>query len=80
LDIDNPHAPWFCNAVGALRALVRIRPHAAQLVENDDQNAPPAEKPGERLTGVPASPRRAAGFMKSALSGLDGEQAEQGFS
>ena len=47
--IDNPHGSWFCKAFGALRA-VRIRLNAAQLVENDDQNAPPAEKRDERLT------------------------------
>jgi hypothetical protein len=47
LRIDNRHAPWFCKAVGAPARLDQA--HAAQLVENDDQNASLAEKRDERL-------------------------------
>ena len=47
LRIDNPHGSWFCKAVGALSRPDQA--HAAQLVKNDDQNAPPAEKRDERL-------------------------------
>ncbi len=64
LRIDNPYGSWFCKAVGALPRPDQA--YAALLVENDDQNAPPAEKRGERLTGAPVSPRRAVGFTKSA--------------
>jgi hypothetical protein len=51
---------------------VRIRLDAAQLVKNDDHNAPSAEKRDERLTGVLAPPRRDAGFMRSAREDLEG--------
>jgi hypothetical protein len=45
--IDNPHGSWFCKAVGALSRPDQA--YAVQLVENDDQNASPAENRDERL-------------------------------
>jgi hypothetical protein len=48
-------------SLSALLSASRIRPDAAPLVENDDQNASPAERRGEPLTGAPAFPRRAPG-------------------
>jgi hypothetical protein len=40
----------FFEALVALRRAAPDLAHAAQLVENDDQNAPPTEKRDERLT------------------------------
>jgi hypothetical protein len=40
----------FSERLWRLAAPLRIRFNAALLVENDDQNAPPAEKRDERLT------------------------------
>src|ERR1700722_870009 len=49
LRIDNPRVSWFCkDHVGAFPRHPD-QAHAAQIVENDDQNAPPAEKRDERL-------------------------------
>jgi len=40
----------FQNPPGASSRRGRIEPDAALLVKNDDHNAPPAERRGERLT------------------------------
>jgi hypothetical protein len=52
----------------------RIRFDAAPPVENDSQNALPAEKRDERLIAplLRLLPRRAPGFIRPALQGLEG--------
>jgi hypothetical protein len=50
--VQNPRSALAC------RRLVWIGLDAPLLVENDGQNAPPAEKRVERLTRAPASPQR----------------------
>jgi hypothetical protein len=42
--------PCFSERLWRFSALLRIRLDAALLVENEDRNAPPAEKRDERLT------------------------------
>jgi hypothetical protein len=42
--------PCFSERLWRFAALLRIRLDAALLAENDDRNAPPAEKRDERLT------------------------------
>jgi hypothetical protein len=50
LRIDNLRGSWFSKIPPALLRRGRMKLDAAPFVENDDQNAPPAEKRDERLT------------------------------
>jgi hypothetical protein len=59
-------------------APLRIRLDVASLVENDDQNAPPAEQRDERLTAplLRLLPGGRRGFIRLALQGLEGRKGE----